>query len=119
MEGDTWITSCSKQNTKWANYEVLAKRIYLKSPHYCAYECEQNPFFCTHWAQEKNHSKCTLYFGEIDAPSPGLIASGVNKQAYVGTRLCRKGGYNIHNILYYWIMRYRYMFMKLCIRLFV
>ncbi len=123
MEGEEWITNCSKENTNWSNYEVLANRISLKSAPYCTYECEHNPLFCTHWTKERNHGKCTLYLGDIDAPSPGLIASGDNKEVHVGTRLCRRAEQKIHNTLCQWsngkCCNKIYMFTKIIMRIFV
>ena len=44
--------------------------IAIVSDHYCAFECDYHPYFCTHWA--RSGYKCLLYFGNIHEPSPDI-----------------------------------------------
>ena len=86
--------NCYSVDTKWKTTTSLLNPIQINANHYCAFECQYHPYFCTHWAKTGNI--CILYFGNIENSSPKLIEkssiSGKEIQdVQLGTRLCRKG----------------------------
>ena len=89
LDVSLWHTQCFIKDWKWKQTNAKIKDLEIVSDHYCAFECDQHPNGCTHWAN--NGNKCLLYFGFINTPSPQLKDNQKlsGKNVHVGTRLCR------------------------------